>query len=64
MLTLFDFDQKIINFQVIDLFGRVINSDILKNNQIDVSTLAAGVYFLKLENENLKLTKRFVVEKK
>ena len=62
-ISLFDFDQNTINFQVIDVSGRIINSDLLKNNQIDVSTLSAGVYFLRLENENLKLTKRFLVDK-
>ena len=62
-ISLSNFDSENVKYQVIDLSGRIIKTSALENNQIDVSSLSAGIYLLKLENINFAVTKRFVVKK-
>jgi hypothetical protein len=49
---------------VFDLVGRVVfsKSDVISNNQIDLSDLPVGTYLLKLEFEKGYLTKRIVLQ--
>ncbi len=50
-----DFNGKLCN--VYDLNGNIIFSGVVVNNQIDLSNLINGVYFLSIENSNFKLNK-------
>lgn len=47
-------------FQVSSTLGRVLIRDELKMNQFDLSALAAGVYFVTIQTEELKLVQKIV----
>lgn len=53
-------DKNISHFQVFDASGRVLKSGILnqKTANINVSDLAVGTYFLKLDQENYQIIKK------
>lgn len=53
-------DTKISQFQILDTSGRVMKTGILnsKNNAVNVSDLATGVYFLKLDNQVQQFIKK------
>ncbi|MEE3037822.1 MAG: choice-of-anchor B family protein [Bacteroidota bacterium] len=56
-ITIKNFNQSSLGFQLFDCFGRCVYQSILENkqHQIDVSYLDKGVYFLKTNNEMIKL---------
>jgi subtilisin-like proprotein convertase family protein len=49
-------------FSISDIQGRIINNTVINEitNQIDVSQLQSGVYFLKIKSNNQEITKRFI----
>ncbi|MDT0559437.1 T9SS type A sorting domain-containing protein [Ichthyenterobacterium sp. W332] len=49
-----------LNYSVVNLLGQTIDSGLLKNNQIDVSKLSSGTYFLLLNNDQGRVTKKFI----
>lgn len=53
------------NIQVYDVLGKLILSktDIALQEQLDVSRLQTGTYFLKISKDNTVMTKRFIVSK-
>ncbi|WP_300672223.1 endonuclease [Soonwooa sp.] len=53
-------DQVIANFQILDSMGRLVKSGTLnaKNASVNVANLAAGVYFLKLDDKVQQFIKR------
>ena len=53
--------EIISNVSIIDINGRVLKTEIGKQNiSIDISNVSAGLYFIVVENENYKSTKRIV----
>ena len=45
---------------VVDLMGRKMQINLISNQKIDVSYFKKGVYFILFENENKRLSKRFI----
>lgn len=45
-------------FQIIDINGRVVKSGVLNGNQVEVSTLSKGNYWIQLEEENYPFIKQ------
>jgi len=54
------FNKTIDKVEVYSLIGHLVFEDKPTNNQIDVSNLSKGVYFLKIKSENNYITKKFV----
>jgi hypothetical protein len=54
---LVNFNEKV-NAQVFDMQGKLMK-EFVKQNQIDVSNLTKGIYFIKIENS---VTKKLVIE--
>lgn len=54
-----DFNLNLASYQISDRMGRIISQGELENNrsQIDLSYMAAGIYFLKTLNHTFKLVK-------
>jgi len=52
--------------EVLDLFGRVVfaTTEVISNNQVDISELPIGTYLFKMNFEKGILVKRFVLQKK
>lgn len=44
--------QAISRYYVVDLTGKTVQSGILNNNQIDMSSLTSGVYLVQLQQQN------------
>ena len=55
-------ELKIKKIEIVDLFGKVICQFNNLKNQINVSVLSQGIYFLKLETDKGSITKKFVKE--
>jgi Secretion system C-terminal sorting domain len=60
--TLISSDTKV---NLIDLQGRIIQSEILKKGEIshpiDVSNISAGIYFIKISNPSESVTKKVII---
>ncbi len=63
-IDLGDFIVNNTNLKLIDVLGNelLIKHNINAREQIDISQLNAGIYFVAIENENSKLIKKIVVE--
>ncbi len=48
------------DYQIVDMSGRVMSRQEVNGNQIDISNLLDGVYFISFITENDKVTKRFI----
>lgn len=48
------------NYEIIDLTGKTVKKDIYSSNQIDISNLSNGVYFIKLYHNNTFIQKKFM----
>jgi hypothetical protein len=49
--------------EVYNLYGKLIfKSDTLENNSLDLSQLERGIYFLRIETTNAKITKKIIKE--
>ena len=46
------------SFDIIDITGRIVKSGVIQLNQIEVSSIVKGVYFLRIDNTFMKFTKR------
>lgn len=49
-------------FVISDSFGRVILSDLSPNQQIDVTNVASGVYFIGMQNHSSRTLQRLIIE--
>ncbi|EDP71966.1 peptidase-like protein [Flavobacteriales bacterium ALC-1] len=51
-----------INSSIYDVTGKLINTYILKNsiNEVDISALENGIYFIQLKSDNASITIRFI----
>jgi len=49
-----------IQIRVFSETGSLVKEQILKNNSLDVSGLATGIYFAVFEKDGTKMTKRFI----
>ncbi|NRB59651.1 MAG: VCBS repeat-containing protein [Winogradskyella sp.] len=58
--TVVDLNQRIAT--VFDVTGKKVLNQRLMTNQVDVSTLQNGVYFLRIENEGRSITRKFIKE--
>ena len=54
-------NEKIITFEVIDILGNVILTAPF-SNQIDISSLASGLFFITVESKSYKKTIKFIKE--
>lgn len=52
--------KRNISYTIIDLTGKIIKTEILKNNLIDVKQLPNGTYFLIIKNFEKETVKRFI----
>ena len=54
----YDFSEKV-NYQLVSTLGEIVKTGILNNEQedINISDLVAGVYFLRIENQVVKIVK-------
>jgi len=50
------------NYKIFDLNSKIVNSNELLNNQIDVSNLIKGVYILEINNSNNTNKIKFIKE--
>jgi hypothetical protein len=62
MLQIENGEQRINRIEIVDLSGKVIFQSNSLRNQINVSDLSQGIYFVKLETEKGTVTKKFVKE--
>ena len=63
IINLENSNQQIKSVQVFDLLGKEVYTDNeLSNNQINVSTLNQGIYLLKLNAENVSVTKKIIIK--
>jgi hypothetical protein len=53
-------EKKIKKYTISDITGNKINNLEIYNNQIDVSTLSTGMYFIEIETDEGVAVKRFV----
>jgi predicted secreted hydrolase len=54
-----------LNYQIIDMSGRLLIADTLKNIEhfeVDTRNLAPGVYFIRLQSDNQKLVSKVIVK--
>lgn len=57
-----DLNEKI-NYLITDIFGRnILSGDFIQSKQINISSLASGIYLLQFESAGFKTTKKVVVE--
>ena len=51
-----------INSSIYDVTGKIVNTSNLKKlvNELDISTLENGIYFIQLKSDNASITKRFI----
>ncbi len=52
--------NRIIHYNIINLYGQIIKEDDTHNHSIDVSDLAAGQYILTLQDDEQLATKQFI----
>lgn len=55
--------QTILNYQIIDMYGRVVKKEIFNNAPINVSELPNGVYQFQLYSKTQQTGKRFLIVK-
>lgn len=53
--------NQTINIEIFDMRGKVLLNEVVTKG-VDISTLSPGLYFLTIETDSRKVTKRFVVE--
>lgn len=53
-------NNNALDYKVVNLLGQTISSGTLTDNQVDVSEISSGTYFLILSGEQGSLTKKFV----
>ncbi len=53
------------SYAVIDLYGRVLLQEnrTMMNSTLNLNNLAAGMYFLRVENESFKQVQKFIIER-
>ena len=56
----FETDQDIISVTIVDVFGRITKKPIQTNNQIDVSDLSSGLYYIEINTANGIFIEKFV----
>ena len=54
--------SEVINVKVFDILGKRVLESKVKNNQLNVSNLNAGMYILKLSQNNAPISKKLVVQ--
>jgi len=59
-LTITNYELRIESIEVFDIYGRKQNAESRKENEIDISGLPAGFYFVKITTENGKVTKKVI----
>ena len=47
---------------VYDIFGKVVLRDRIKTNELNISKLVPGVYFLQVDERNKTMTRKLVVK--
>lgn len=49
---------------IVDVLGKIVQTKTIKNNQsdLDISNLKSGIYFITINNEGMKTTKKLVVK--
>ncbi len=55
-------NSELINVKVFDILGKQVIKSNVENNQLNVSGLSAGVYILKLTQNNASTTKKLVIK--
>jgi len=54
--------SKVINVKVFDILGKQVLEGTVKNNQLNVSNFNAGMYILKLSQNNAPVSKKLVIQ--
>jgi hypothetical protein len=54
--------SEVINAKVFDILGKEVMKGKVENNQLDVSSLNAGMYILRLSQNNATVTKKLVIQ--
>ena len=54
--------QQKVNYKLYNAKGRLINSGLIRNNQIQIGDLSSGNYFISLIGEQSILNRQIVVE--
>lgn len=49
-----------VNYSIVDISGKIILDGLTTNGQIDVSSLSAGSYFIRLKHDDQSLVKQFI----
>lgn len=62
IVTVSSKNNKVISIQVFDLLGKQIKNETLTNNTLNVSNLKAGVYILKINQNNTSTIKKLVIK--
>ncbi len=55
-------NSEVINAKVFDILGKEVLNGKVKNNQLNVSNLNAGMYILKLSQNNATVTKKLIIQ--
>ena len=55
--------MKITGYQIYEVSGRLIKTDALKNNVINVSNLKTGTYIISLLNEDKVIHREKIIKK-
>ena len=55
--------QTILNYRIIDMYGRVVKDEPYTNTEINISDFSNGVYQFQLQSKNQEVGKRFLIEK-
>ena len=50
------------SYRIVNMIGQTVASGLLKDNQVDVSNLLSGVYFIEVNDGEEIITKRFIRE--
>ncbi len=53
-------DNDAVDITIIDSFGRIVRKQLLSNNEIDISELPAGLYFIIVNDNDQLITKRIM----
>ena len=62
IVTINSKSNELINVNVFDILGKQVLESRVLNNQLNVSSLNAGVYILKLTQNNASVTKKLVIQ--
>jgi endonuclease I len=59
----FENNENKTDFLVIDVIGKIVKEGTINSNIIDIQELNNGIYFLRISNENVVKTAKFIIDK-